>query len=178
LARHGDIDRLLDAIGHARKHLAGDQSSRYGLQAGGLMAYPPDTFVQPYEVRSKRCEVHHVLQANQLLKELILPRKIPVPVSTFHPNPSRTLLPASDTLTPHRSQRRSERLENARLPFSTRIGCDCQHRRARMPNMFDGAERASQERPLCTPHHKLDGRRCRRLTKRASLWTREVAASE
>jgi hypothetical protein len=31
LARHGDIDKLLDAIGHARKHLAGDQSSKFGL---------------------------------------------------------------------------------------------------------------------------------------------------
>lgn len=40
----------MDAIVHARKHLAGDQSSKFGLQAGGLMAYPPDTFVEPYQV--------------------------------------------------------------------------------------------------------------------------------
>lgn len=50
LARCGDIDKLMDAIGHARKHLAGDQSSKFGLRAGGLMAYPPDTFVEPYQV--------------------------------------------------------------------------------------------------------------------------------
>jgi len=50
LARQGDIDKLMDAIGHARKHLAGDQSSKFGLRAGGLMAYPPDTFVEPYQV--------------------------------------------------------------------------------------------------------------------------------
>lgn len=49
LARCGDIDKLMDAIGHARKHLAGDQSSKFGLRAGGLMAYPPDTFVEPYQ---------------------------------------------------------------------------------------------------------------------------------
>ena len=65
LARHGDIDKLLDAIGHARKHLAGDQSSKFGLQAGGLMAYPPDTFVEPYQVRSKSWEVDCVIQADQ-----------------------------------------------------------------------------------------------------------------
>ena len=40
----------MEAIGHARKHLAGDQSSKFGLRAGGLMVYPPDTFVEPYQV--------------------------------------------------------------------------------------------------------------------------------
>lgn len=51
LSRSGEIDKLMDAIVHARKHLAGDQSSKFGLRAGGLMAYPPDTFVEPYQVR-------------------------------------------------------------------------------------------------------------------------------
>lgn len=88
LARHGDIDKLLDAIGHARKHLAGDQSSKFGLQAGGLMAYPPDTFVEPYQVRIKNCGGHRVLQADQLLQELILPRTIPLPFNIVRPDTS------------------------------------------------------------------------------------------
>lgn len=86
LARHGDIDKLLDAIGHARKHLAGDQSSKFGLQAGGLMAYPPDTFVEPYQVRSKPWETDLVLQADRILIELILPRTIQLPVNTVRPD--------------------------------------------------------------------------------------------
>ena len=48
----------MEAIGHARKHLAGDQSSKFGLRAGGLMVYPPDTFVEPYQVSGIVCEAH------------------------------------------------------------------------------------------------------------------------
>lgn len=88
LARHGDIDKLLDAIGHARKHLAGDQSSKFGLQAGGLMAYPPDTFVEPYQVSTQDCRAHIVLQADHLPSELVLPRKIPLSFNTVRPDTS------------------------------------------------------------------------------------------
>jgi len=178
LARHGDIDKLLDAIGHARKHLAGDQSSRFGLQAGGLMAYPPDTFVEPYQVRSKRREVCHVLQADQLLTEPILPRTIPLLVNTLCPDTSRSLLSTPNTLTTHCPQCRLERSEDTCMPFPTRIGRDCQHRCTCMSNMFNRAQRACQERSICTPHHECDGRRSRRPTKRARLWPREIAASE
>ncbi|KAM0719743.1 hypothetical protein Q7P37_003876 [Cladosporium fusiforme] len=54
LARSGDIDKLMDAIVHARKHLAAEQSFKFGLRAGGLMAYPPDTFVEPYQTLYSR----------------------------------------------------------------------------------------------------------------------------
>ncbi|KAM0695512.1 hypothetical protein Q7P36_005872 [Cladosporium allicinum] len=54
LTRCGDTDKLMEAIGHARKHLAGDQSSKFGLRAGGLMVYPPDTFVEPYQTLYSR----------------------------------------------------------------------------------------------------------------------------
>ena len=86
LARHGDIDKLLDAIGHARKHLAGDQSSKFGLQAGGLMAYPPDTFVEPYQVSIRHCRAHVVPYADQISSELVLPRTIPLLVNTVRPD--------------------------------------------------------------------------------------------
>lgn len=140
LARHGDIDKLLDAIGHARKHLAGDQSSKFGLQAGGLMAYPPDTFVEPYQVSIQECGGHLVLQADQLLSELIFTRTIPLLINTVRPDPSRPVLPAPNTFTTHRPQCRSERPQNARMPFPTRISRDSQYRRTRMSNMFYGAE--------------------------------------
>lgn len=50
MARTGSMDKYMDAIVHARKHLAGDQSTRFGLRAAGLMAYPHDTYVDPYRV--------------------------------------------------------------------------------------------------------------------------------
>lgn len=87
LARHGDIDKLLDAIGHARKHLAGDQSSKFGLQAGGLVAYPPDTFVEPYQVRSQSLGSSNV-KADQLLKDPLLPWTIPLLVNAVRPDTS------------------------------------------------------------------------------------------
>ena len=178
LARHGDIDKLLDAIAHARKHLAGDQSSKFGLQAGGLMAYPPDTFVEPYRVSIKDQACHVVLQADQLLPELILPRTIPLFVNTVCPDTSRPVLPASDPFATHCPQCRPQRLENACMPFPTRISRHSQYRRTCMSNLFYRAERACQERSLCTPHHKRDGRRPSRATKRARFRPREVAASK
>ncbi|OQO06802.1 hypothetical protein B0A48_08590 [Cryoendolithus antarcticus] len=48
LARTGDTAKLMEAVVHARKHFSGDQVAKFGLQAGGLIAYGPDTFVEPY----------------------------------------------------------------------------------------------------------------------------------
>ncbi|EMC99190.1 hypothetical protein BAUCODRAFT_64742 [Baudoinia panamericana UAMH 10762] len=48
LARTGEMGKLMDAIIHARKHLAGGADTEFGLRAGGLLAHPPDTLVEPY----------------------------------------------------------------------------------------------------------------------------------
>lgn len=50
LARKGDVKNQVDAIVHARKHLSGGQDVEFGLRAGGLLAHPPDTMVEPYRV--------------------------------------------------------------------------------------------------------------------------------
>ncbi|KAK4506719.1 hypothetical protein PRZ48_000452 [Zasmidium cellare] len=50
LARSGDVKNQVDAIVHARKHLAGGQDTEFGLRAGGLLAHPPDTLVEPYRM--------------------------------------------------------------------------------------------------------------------------------
>lgn len=55
LARSGDMSKLMDAVVHARKHLAGGTDSEFGLRAGGLLAYPPETFVEPYRVSGVIC---------------------------------------------------------------------------------------------------------------------------
>ena len=52
LVRSGDMVKYVDAIMHARKHLAGGQDTEFGLRAGGLLANPPPTYVEPYRVRS------------------------------------------------------------------------------------------------------------------------------
>ncbi|KAF2484100.1 CTLH/CRA C-terminal to lish motif domain-containing protein [Neohortaea acidophila] len=48
LARSGDTKHRMDAIVHARKHLANGQDAQFGLRAAGLLAYGPDTLVEPY----------------------------------------------------------------------------------------------------------------------------------
>lgn len=50
LARSGETRQLADAMAHARKHLGSGQDTEFGLKAGGLLAYGPDTFVEPYRV--------------------------------------------------------------------------------------------------------------------------------
>ena len=47
LARGGS---QVEAIVHARKHLASEQDSSFGLKAAGLLAHPADTPVEPYQV--------------------------------------------------------------------------------------------------------------------------------
>lgn len=49
-ARKGNVESQVDAIVHARKHLAGGQDTEFGLRAGGLLAHPPGTFVEPYRM--------------------------------------------------------------------------------------------------------------------------------
>jgi macrophage erythroblast attacher len=52
LARQGDMKTKVDAMLHARKHLAAGQDTEFGLRAGGLLAHDPDTLVEPYRVRT------------------------------------------------------------------------------------------------------------------------------
>ncbi|KAK3673381.1 GID complex subunit containing RING finger motif [Recurvomyces mirabilis] len=48
LRRTGEMGKLTEALVHARKHLGGGQDLEFGLKAGGLLAHPPDTMVEPY----------------------------------------------------------------------------------------------------------------------------------
>lgn len=65
LARTGEMSKLMEAIAHARKHLAGGQDAEFGLRAGGLLAHPPDTLVEPYRVSSSsRTHSMMLLMAN------------------------------------------------------------------------------------------------------------------
>ncbi|KAK4952516.1 GID complex subunit containing RING finger motif [Elasticomyces elasticus] len=50
LARTGEMGKLMEAIVHARKHLVGGADTEFGLRAGGLLAHPVDTLVEPYRV--------------------------------------------------------------------------------------------------------------------------------
>jgi macrophage erythroblast attacher len=52
LVRDGEPGKLMEAVAHARKYLSGDGAAgKYGLWAGGLMAFGGGTFVEPYQVR-------------------------------------------------------------------------------------------------------------------------------
>jgi macrophage erythroblast attacher len=50
LARSGEMKQRMEAMLYARKHLTGSQDPKFALQAAGLLAQPPDTFVEPYRV--------------------------------------------------------------------------------------------------------------------------------
>ncbi|KAK5115340.1 hypothetical protein LTR62_001540 [Meristemomyces frigidus] len=48
LRRTGEMGKLMEAVVHARKHLVGGLDTEFGLKAGGLLAHPPNTMVEPY----------------------------------------------------------------------------------------------------------------------------------
>lgn len=50
----------MDAIIHARKHLAGGQDTEFGLRAGGLLAHPPETLVEPYRTMYSASRYTHL----------------------------------------------------------------------------------------------------------------------
>lgn len=50
LVRAGDIAKLIEATMHARKHLGTQHDVEYGFRAGGLLANPGHTTVEPYKV--------------------------------------------------------------------------------------------------------------------------------
>ena len=65
MVREGGIGRLMEAVGFARKFLAGGAGEKegggggeFGLRAGGLLAQPPDTGVEPYKVWSCLISLH------------------------------------------------------------------------------------------------------------------------
>ncbi|KAK5124796.1 hypothetical protein LTR85_001509 [Meristemomyces frigidus] len=60
LARSGDVGRLMEAVAHARKYLAGGQDAEFGLRAGGLLAQPADTVVEPYRTMYSRNRYPHL----------------------------------------------------------------------------------------------------------------------
>lgn len=50
MLREDNPERDMECLVHARKYLAVDTSSTFGLQASGLLAYSSDTDVEPYMV--------------------------------------------------------------------------------------------------------------------------------
>jgi len=54
MTRKSDTAKMIEATLHARKYLGGQQNTEYGLRAGALLAYGPETTTEPYKVR---CEI-------------------------------------------------------------------------------------------------------------------------
>jgi macrophage erythroblast attacher len=54
MVRNGEMKTGIEAIYHARKHLAPGQEWSFGLKAGGLLAHPPDTQVEPFRVSQSK----------------------------------------------------------------------------------------------------------------------------
>lgn len=50
LARSGEPEKHLEALLHARKHLAGGADPEFVLRAAGMLAYCSDTYDEPYRV--------------------------------------------------------------------------------------------------------------------------------
>ncbi|CAK4030586.1 negative regulation of gluconeogenesis [Lecanosticta acicola] len=62
LARKRDLKDQVEAIVHARKHLSGGPDVEFGLRAGGLLAHPPDTLVEPYRMMYSPERYTHLAQ--------------------------------------------------------------------------------------------------------------------
>lgn len=59
MARGGHVGSLIEATVHARKYF-GTQETEYGLRAGGLLANPGYTSIEPYKVPSSSCPCVHL----------------------------------------------------------------------------------------------------------------------
>jgi macrophage erythroblast attacher len=55
LVRAGDIQKLLEATNHARKHLTGHADRSFAIKAAGLLPYSPDTEAPRYRVSLSTC---------------------------------------------------------------------------------------------------------------------------
>lgn len=100
LVRAGDISKLIEATMHARKHLGSQQDIEYGMKAGGLLANPGYTNIEPYKVRMLVPKVIAHVLINHHSPCMPLPAGITSlryssgPITTFsrfHHDPSYTL---------------------------------------------------------------------------------------
>ena len=57
MTRKSDTTKMIEATLHARKYLGGQQNTEYGLRAGALLAYGPETTTEPYKVRENHADL-------------------------------------------------------------------------------------------------------------------------
>lgn len=60
LVRPGDMNKFIEATMHARKYLGTQNDTEYGMRAGGLLANPVYTPVEPYKVMLEPAKHGHV----------------------------------------------------------------------------------------------------------------------
>ena len=88
MVREGQMGKLMEAIAHARKHLAGGQDVEFGLRAGGLLAHPPETLVEPYQVRRTRAHESTYGMLTYICPGHVFHRPVPASGDPLPPNPS------------------------------------------------------------------------------------------
>ena len=115
------MKELMEAIIHARKHLATGQDTEFGLRAGGLLAYGPDTPVEPYRVRLSPPNPKFFPTATLTWppppkQTNVQPNPLHAPNHPLPPHPPRPLRPPPPTPPLHRPLSRPLRPQNPRLP--------------------------------------------------------------
>ncbi|KAK4546795.1 hypothetical protein LTR36_001527 [Oleoguttula mirabilis] len=60
LVRGGEMGKLMEAVAHARKYLVGGLDAEFGLRAGGLLAQPVETVIEPYRTMYSRTRYPHL----------------------------------------------------------------------------------------------------------------------
>lgn len=183
LVRAGDIAKLIEATMHARKHLGTQQDIEYGMRAGGLLANPGYTVIEPYKVIHLPPDFPFGLDVALLIIHIavhVLCLSLGLSGLAVPPNPPRHLLAAPTTSPPHCPLGRSLSPQDAILPLGLRqlivklfVVIDIS-----LSNLQHRTQRTREKRALRPPQQELRRERPRCPAERTCLWQREADAAE
>ena len=150
----------MEAIVHARKHLAAGQDTQFGLRAAGLLAYRPDTTAEPYRVSRTHLQTLNKCWPHLLIIHVdhVQPRPILKLSSPIPPNPPYPLHSPTATTPAHRTLSRPLRPQDSSLSQRPRPKTFYPNWRPRLPNLQYRAQCSRTQRALRTSYEEFYGR--------------------
>lgn len=170
--------KLIEATLHARKYLGGQQDTDYGLRAGGLLAYGPETDTEPYSVRGGNgcgC-MSNVL----ILPEHVLLLSVGLSRRSIRQDTQRDILASTKAASSHRALGGSLCTQDTSMSLSVSVFVVKRQLfdNVRLPNLLDRAQRTRQERSVRSSFQELCRERPRRPSEWSYLWSREALGHE
>jgi len=168
----GGEKKLVEAMSHAKKWLAGSGDAELLQRAAGLLAFRPWEGVEPYAACLFPTDLWWIV-ANLVVTDVILTHPLDTPLLALPLNAPHALLAPSEAPPTHSPQRRALRLENTRMPLPNHQIHDPLYKPlhtydapsrdlglASLPHLQHGAQRTRAQRPVCASHeeHSPPGR--------------------